>query len=182
MQPPTYADILAAEPVVRRYLKPTPLYEWPALAKLLGCRYYLKHENHTPTTAFKVRGGIYLVSRLSEEQKQRDQFWLDQLKAESRRDEEVLSSDCRQDRGQYPRPEPAEKGRDDNGGIISDERKALDRLAANKLADESRGRHREHRGTICEQRILTHASRACDETAVLKSSNERHQTAPKPDL
>jgi threonine dehydratase len=71
MQPPTYADILAAEPVVHRYLKPTPLYEWPALSKLLGCRYYLKHENHTPTTAFKVRGGIYLVSRLSEEQRRR---------------------------------------------------------------------------------------------------------------
>src|SRR5205085_7529434 len=51
--------------------KPTPLYEWPALSKLLDCRYYLKHENHTPTTAFKVRGGIYLVSRLPEEQKRR---------------------------------------------------------------------------------------------------------------
>src|SRR5947209_1558585 len=38
---------------------------------MLGCRYYLKHENHTPTTAFKVRGGIHLVSRLPEEQKRR---------------------------------------------------------------------------------------------------------------
>jgi len=66
---PTYADIVAAAPVVHRYLRPTPLYEWPALSQLLGCRYYLKHENHTPTTAFKVRGGIYLVSRLTEEQK-----------------------------------------------------------------------------------------------------------------
>src|SRR6266851_287277 len=71
MGSPNYADVLAAAPVVHRYLKPTPLYEWPALSELLGCRYYLKHENHTPTTAFKVRGGIYLVSRLSEEQKQR---------------------------------------------------------------------------------------------------------------
>src|SRR5438876_4469788 len=71
MQLPTYADVLAAAPVVRRYLKPTPLYEWPALSKLLGCRYFLKHENHTPTTAFKVRGGIYLVSRLSDEEKRR---------------------------------------------------------------------------------------------------------------
>src|SRR3954464_10907572 len=61
---PTYADVVAAAPVVRRYLRPTPLYEWPALSALLGCRYFLKHENHTPTTAFKVRGGIYLVSRL----------------------------------------------------------------------------------------------------------------------
>jgi threonine dehydratase len=71
MEFPTYADVAAAEPVVHRYLKPTPLYEWPALSDVLGCRYYLKHENHTPTTAFKVRGGIYLVSRLSPEQKRR---------------------------------------------------------------------------------------------------------------
>jgi threonine dehydratase len=71
MHLPEYADVVAAAPVVRKYLKPTPLYEWPALSRLLGCRYYLKHENHTPTTAFKVRGGIYLVSRLSEEQRRR---------------------------------------------------------------------------------------------------------------
>jgi threonine dehydratase len=68
---PVYADVVAAAQVVHRYLKPTPLYEWPALSKLLGCRYFLKHENHAPTTAFKVRGGLNLVSRLSEEQKQR---------------------------------------------------------------------------------------------------------------
>jgi len=68
---PTYADVLAAAPVVHAYLKATPLYEWPALSRLLGCRYLLKHENHTPTTSFKVRGGIYLVSRLSDEQKRR---------------------------------------------------------------------------------------------------------------
>src|SRR5215831_8169520 len=68
---PTYEDVLAAEPVVHRYLRPTPLYEWPALSRLLGCRYFLKHENHTPTTAFKVRGGLYLISRLPEEQKRR---------------------------------------------------------------------------------------------------------------
>jgi threonine dehydratase len=71
MQPPTYADVLVAAPIVHRYLRPTPLYEWPALSQLLGCRYFLKHENHTPTTAFKVRGGINLVSRLPEEQKRR---------------------------------------------------------------------------------------------------------------
>jgi threonine dehydratase len=68
---PTYADVLAAADVVRRHVRPTPLYEWPALSRLLGCRYYLKHENHTPTTAFKVRGGINLVARLPEAQKRR---------------------------------------------------------------------------------------------------------------
>ncbi len=71
MDLPTYADVLAAAPVVHRYVKPTPLYEWPALSALLGCRFYLKHENHTPTTAFKVRGGINVVSKLSDEQKRR---------------------------------------------------------------------------------------------------------------
>jgi threonine dehydratase len=52
-------------------LKPTPLYEWPALSRQLGFRYLLKHENHTPTTAFKVRGGIHLVARLPEDLKRR---------------------------------------------------------------------------------------------------------------
>ena len=71
MNPPTYADVVAAAPVVHRYLKPTPLYEWPALSARLGCRFFLKHENHTPTTAFKVRGGLHVVARLPEEQKRR---------------------------------------------------------------------------------------------------------------
>src|SRR5947209_19113166 len=71
MDLPTYDDVLAAAAVVKRYMKPTPLYEWPALSHLLGCRYYLKHENHTPTTAFKVRGGINVVARLPDEQKRR---------------------------------------------------------------------------------------------------------------
>jgi threonine dehydratase len=71
MDTPRYADVLAAAPVVHRHLRPTPLYEWTALSALLGCRYHLKHENHTPTTAFKVRGGIHLVSRLPEEQRRR---------------------------------------------------------------------------------------------------------------
>ncbi|MGE3805791.1 MAG: threonine dehydratase, partial [Gemmataceae bacterium] len=44
---------------------------WPALSAHLGCRFYLKHENHTPTTAFKVRGGIHLVARLPDDVKKR---------------------------------------------------------------------------------------------------------------
>lgn len=68
---PTYADILAAAPIVRRYMKPTPLYEWPELSRLLGCRYFLKHENHSPTTAFKVRGGINVVANLTDEERRR---------------------------------------------------------------------------------------------------------------
>jgi threonine dehydratase len=71
MDIPCYADVLRAAPVVHRHLRPTPLYEWTALSGFLGCRYHLKHENHTPTTAFKVRGGIHLVARLPDEQKRR---------------------------------------------------------------------------------------------------------------
>jgi threonine dehydratase len=71
MNLPTYADVVQAAPLVHQYLRPTPLFEWPALSQRLGCRYFLKHENHTPTTAFKVRGGINLVARLSDEQKRR---------------------------------------------------------------------------------------------------------------
>ncbi len=71
MEPPTYADVVAAAPVVHRHVRPTPLYEWPALSALLGCRFLLKHENHTPTGAFKVRGGVYLVSRLGEDVRRR---------------------------------------------------------------------------------------------------------------
>src|SRR5215813_9985937 len=71
MDLPTYADVVSAAAIVHRHLSPTPLYEWPALSRRLGCRYYLKLENHTPTTAFKVRGGIHLVSRLSADEKRR---------------------------------------------------------------------------------------------------------------
>jgi len=60
--PVTHADVLAALPRVRAVLKRTPLYEWPALSQLLGCRFFLKHENHQPVGAFKVRGGINLVA------------------------------------------------------------------------------------------------------------------------
>src|SRR5262245_18055380 len=71
MDAPTHADIVAALPIVHQHMRPTPLYEWPALSARLGCRYFLKLENHTPTTAFKVRGGLNLVSRLSPDEKRR---------------------------------------------------------------------------------------------------------------
>jgi threonine dehydratase len=71
MDLPTYADVVAAAPRVYQHLRPTPLYEWPALSRRLDCRFFLKHENHQPTTAFKVRGGVHLVGRLPEEQQRR---------------------------------------------------------------------------------------------------------------
>ena len=68
---PTYQDVLAAVEPVGRCLLPTLLYDWPLLEKRLGFRYFLKHENHQPTGAFKVRGGVHLVGKLSDEQRER---------------------------------------------------------------------------------------------------------------
>ncbi len=67
--PVSYADVLDALPRVRAVLRPTPLYEWPGLCERLGFRFLLKHENHQPVGAFKVRGGVNLVSRLSADQR-----------------------------------------------------------------------------------------------------------------
>lgn len=69
MLPVSYADVLAAVPRVRAVLAPTPLYEWPGLSELLGFRFLLKHENYHPVGAFKVRGGVNLVSQLTPEER-----------------------------------------------------------------------------------------------------------------
>ncbi len=63
---PTFADVLDARRQVRPYLRPTPLHTYPALNVLIGTEVWVKHENHQPVCAFKVRGGINLVSRLDE--------------------------------------------------------------------------------------------------------------------
>lgn len=62
----SYQDVLDAVPRVRKVLPPTPLIEWPGLSQLLDCSFWVKHENHQPVGAFKVRGGVNLVSQLSE--------------------------------------------------------------------------------------------------------------------
>jgi len=63
--PPDLADVLAARERIAPYLRPTPLYRYPALDALTGARLRVKHENHQPVGAFKVRGGVNLVSQLS---------------------------------------------------------------------------------------------------------------------
>ena len=67
--PVSCEDVIEALPRVRSALKPTPLYEWAGLSELLGCKYFAKHENHQPVGAFKIRGGINLVSTLSDEER-----------------------------------------------------------------------------------------------------------------
>src|SRR5262245_14208921 len=58
------AELEAAAHLVHRTLPPTPQYAWPFLAKRTGCEVCVKHENHTLTCAFKVRGGIVYIKNL----------------------------------------------------------------------------------------------------------------------
>src|SRR4029450_3868332 len=60
----TLDELEAAAGLVHRSVLPTPQYAWPLLAKRTGCEVWVKHENHTPTSAFKVRGGIVYMDNL----------------------------------------------------------------------------------------------------------------------
>lgn len=63
----TVADYEAAQRTVYGAMPPTPQYAWPLLARRLGAEVWVKHENHTPTGAFKVRGGLVYMDRLKRE-------------------------------------------------------------------------------------------------------------------
>ncbi|MEL6108410.1 MAG: threonine dehydratase [Planctomycetota bacterium] len=52
------SDIEAAARIVYKSMPPTPQYRWPLLCDRLGVELWLKHENHSPVGAFKVRGGL----------------------------------------------------------------------------------------------------------------------------
>jgi threonine dehydratase len=71
MQTPLLADVLRARKQIRPYLRPTPLFSYAALNRLVGTQVSVKHENHQPVGAFKVRGGVNLISQLSAGDKQR---------------------------------------------------------------------------------------------------------------
>jgi threonine dehydratase len=58
------SELEDATAVVRRSLPPTPQYAWPLLAARAGTTVWVKHENHTPTGAFKVRGGLVYMDAL----------------------------------------------------------------------------------------------------------------------
>ena len=66
-QAPQLRDVLDAQRIIAPYLDPTPVRSYPALDDLAGADLFVKHENHLPTGAFKVRGGINLVARLGSE-------------------------------------------------------------------------------------------------------------------
>ena len=67
MHVPTFTDVLEARRKIARHLDPTPLRRYRALDDLVGAEVHVKHENHQVTGAFKVRGGINLVSRLPDQ-------------------------------------------------------------------------------------------------------------------
>jgi threonine dehydratase len=70
-QMPEFKDVLLAQRQIRPYLPRTPLHSYPAVNALVGTEVYIKHENYQPVGAFKVRGGINLISQLNPEERGR---------------------------------------------------------------------------------------------------------------
>src|SRR5215472_6946817 len=68
---PDLADVLAARQRIAPYLRPTPLYRYPALDAMTGAQVWVKHENHQPVGAFKVRGGVSLIGQLTADERRR---------------------------------------------------------------------------------------------------------------
>ena len=68
---PTMTDVADAREVISAYLRPTPLLSAPALDARLGFRAFLKCENLQPIGAFKVRGGLFLLSQLDADARER---------------------------------------------------------------------------------------------------------------
>ncbi|WP_226781952.1 threonine dehydratase [Oceaniglobus trochenteri] len=62
------SELEAAARQVHRHMSPTPQYAWPQLAARLGCEVVVKHENHTPTGAFKLRGALTFIDWLTRSQ------------------------------------------------------------------------------------------------------------------
>ncbi len=71
MHLPTFTDVLLARETIAPYLSPTPLYHYPGLSNKVGAEIWVKHENHQPIRAFKVRGGINFMANLDAETKAR---------------------------------------------------------------------------------------------------------------
>lgn len=68
---PSFHEVLQARQVLSRHLFKTPLLSYPGLNRWVGTELLIKHENTHQTGAFKVRGGLYLLSQLSPEELQR---------------------------------------------------------------------------------------------------------------
>ena len=64
MELPSLAEIEQAQRVVYEHMPPTPQYTWPLLNQRLGTEVWLKHENHSPVGAFKLRGALVYICLL----------------------------------------------------------------------------------------------------------------------
>jgi threonine dehydratase len=62
---PSLSQLEAAARIVYAVMPPTPQYNWPVLSQAMGLEVWLKHENHTPIGAFKIRGGLTYFDDLS---------------------------------------------------------------------------------------------------------------------
>jgi threonine dehydratase len=71
MTPPTLADVYVARARIADVIRPTPLLRHALLAEATGLDLWIKHENHNPTSAFKVRGGLNLVRALGADERAR---------------------------------------------------------------------------------------------------------------
>ena len=60
-------ELEQASNTIYQAMMPTPQYNWPQLSTYTEAEVWVKHENHTPTTAFKVRGGINLLNELKQQ-------------------------------------------------------------------------------------------------------------------
>ena len=71
MKPPTLQDVYAARDRVVPHVRPSPLMQHPLLDEETGLRIWVKHENHNPTCAFKIRGGLNLIASLTPDERAR---------------------------------------------------------------------------------------------------------------
>lgn len=65
---PSLAEIRGAQEILYRYMPATPQYSWPLINQRLGAEVWIKHENHTPVGAFKIRGALIYTDWLRKTQ------------------------------------------------------------------------------------------------------------------
>jgi threonine dehydratase len=71
MKAPTLQDVYAARDRIAMHVRPSPLMRHPLLDKETGLQVWVKHENHNPTCAFKIRGGLNLIASLTPDERAR---------------------------------------------------------------------------------------------------------------
>jgi len=71
MTGPDFRDVLSAKQRIRPFLRRTPMHSYPAVNELIGTQVFIKHENYQPVGAFKVRGGVNLISQLAPDERAR---------------------------------------------------------------------------------------------------------------